>query len=46
MTRSVLLILAALGACAAFGVAPALADVGPIQTSAKHFFWAPGQVNP
>lgn len=43
MIRTFLAVAAAAAACAAFGVPLASADAGPIQTQAKHFFWAPGQ---
>jgi hypothetical protein len=43
LTRSLLLVLAGLAVCATVGLPAASADVGPVQTSAKHFFWAPGQ---
>jgi hypothetical protein len=42
LTRTTLSLAAALAACILV-VPSALADGGPIQTAAKHFFWAPGQ---
>jgi len=43
LTRTLLVLAAALAATAAIGVPAASSAVGPIQTSPKHFFWAPGQ---
>jgi serine protease len=39
----VLVLAACLAVSIAFGVSAAAADVGPIQTAPKHFFWAQGQ---
>jgi hypothetical protein len=43
LTRTLLVLGAALTACVTFGVSAASSAGGPIQTSPKHFFWAQGQ---
>jgi serine protease len=43
VTRTFLVLAAALAVCVSFGVSAASSDVGAIQTSQKHFFWAQGQ---
>jgi hypothetical protein len=43
LTRTVLVLAAVVVAAVTFGVSAASSDVGAIQTSQKHFFWAQGQ---
>ena len=45
MTRSLLVLAAALAACVTLGTSAASSDTGAVLTSAKHFFWAQGQAS-